>query len=240
MNMMHLNIENLTSLWQVAGEAFHAYSNKEGVCISHIKNKGWPNRIWTNHLLNGDMIGQLKITMQNKRELTLSYFNEDKNNELLRTNTHFKHKSLQYGMSLPLVNSFDTKKAIEFRKVEERESAALWCESFHKSFSYDIGLETVIKTKDKIRYYLLYHEDILLGTVVLFITGKVAGIHSLGILPDQRKKGFATEIMHHLLNKCLTEQLEIATLQASQAAKEMYLKIGFSLDFFMENYILND
>lgn len=61
-------------------------------------------------------------------------------------------------------------------------------------------------------------------------------MHSLGIIPQKRKQGFATEIMRHTLNKAIDQNLSLATLQASEMAKEMYLKLGFSLDFLMKNY----
>ena len=72
----------------------------------------------------------------------------------------------------------------------------------------------------------------------MYTTGKTLGVHALGIDPDQRKQGYATEIMHHVLNKGIDQGASTATLQASEMAKNMYLKMGFTHDFLMENYQL--
>ena len=39
------------------------------------------------------------------------------------------------------------------------------------------------------------------------VTNQAAGINSLGIIPQKRKQGFATEIMYHILNKSIDQNL---------------------------------
>lgn len=53
-----------------------------------------------------------------------------------------------------------------------------------------------------------------------------------------RGNGYATQIMHHLLNKGLEQGCNLATLQASKMAKSMYEKMGFTTEFKMRNYKL--
>ena len=59
-----------------------------------------------------------------------------------------------------------------------------------------------------------------------------------GIIPSQRKKGYGKEVMYNVLNLLIDNNYDLATLQASEMAKNMYSKMGFSLDFIMENYKL--
>ena len=87
-------------------------------------------------------------------------------------------------------------------------------------------------------YYLIMNEETLVGTIVLLGTNATIGIHSLGIIPSQRKKGYGKEIMHTVLNRAIDETYDMATLQASEMARNMYANMGFSLDFIMENYTL--
>ncbi|MFV0467565.1 MAG: GNAT family N-acetyltransferase [Dysgonomonas sp.] len=238
MNKIKLNINNLTRLWKMAGETFENYFEDEAIFWSQIKNSEWPNRVWTNKPLTEETILKIKSRMRIESGLTFSYFSEIKKRNLLMNDNDFKFKSLQSGMSLPLTNKFSTQKQIDFKEVTGKTDAKLWSESFYEAFNYNISTETVLRTKNDIQYFLSYHESELVGTIVLFVTEKVAGIHSLGILPAKRKQGLATDIMHAILNTAIDQDLTLATLQASEMAKEMYLKMGFSFDFLMENFQL--
>lgn len=234
-----LNIDNLTTLWQVASSYIKSNFNDEYFECAFIKNAEWPNRVWAKKTLSIENLERTKEKLGSiYKNLTFSHFYVANENASLRNNQNLKPKSVQYGMSLSLTKKFKTQRNIEFKKVETKEDAQLWSDSFYKSFCYRISSETIIRTIDKIPFYLVYFQKELIGTIILFVTDKTAGIHSLGIIPEKRKQGFATEIMHHILNKSIDQNLSLATLQASKMAKEMYLKMGFSIDFLMENYQL--
>lgn len=235
MKNTRLNIDNLTSLWTLAGQNFEGFTEHVDYSLSAIENSEWPNKIWTNQALTPKSISAIKKNMDN---LVFSFFNEQKEPNSLIKNADFKLKFCQYGMSLSLIKRFRTEKKLKFIRVHEETNAQLWSTSFSKAFGYSISIETILKTNEDIQYYLIYHQENLVGTIVLFITNKVAGIHCLGILPSQRKKGFATEIMHHVMNMIIDQDCNLAVLQASEMAKNIYLKMGFSIDFLMENYIL--
>jgi predicted acetyltransferase len=85
---------------------------------------------------------------------------------------------------------------------------------------------------------LIYDYEDIVGTVICHQTQNTIGIHSLGILPNMRGKGYATEIMYNVLNKGLEQGCNLATLQASKMAKSMYEKMGFTTEFIMRNYKL--
>ncbi|WP_047789590.1 GNAT family N-acetyltransferase [Tenacibaculum mesophilum] len=170
---------------------------------------------------------------------TFSLFTLSSQENNMELDAKIQLKSTQYGMSLELNEKFETQRQIDFKRVKNKEEAGIWSNTFFKAFNYEISTATILKTKETIPYYLVYFEQELVGTIILYTINTVAGLHSLGILPEKRKQGFATEIMRHTLNKAIDNNLSLATLQASEMAKEMYLKLGFSLDFLMENYILN-
>tara|TARA_R110000764_G_scaffold26964_3_gene64144 strand:+ start:167 stop:889 length:723 start_codon:yes stop_codon:yes gene_type:complete len=239
MNNYEPNINNLTALWKVVSSFFPNNFNDQYLECAYIEDSQWPNRIWAKKPLS---ISHFEETKENLggiyKKLTFSHFYVAKENSSFNNNQNFKPKSVQYGMSLSLNDKFKTLRNLEFKIVENENEAQTWSDSFYKAFCYDISLETIIKTKEKIPFYLVYFEKELIGTVILFVTNQAAGIHSLGIIPQKRKQGFATEIMYHILNKSIDQNLSLATLQASEMAKEMYLKMGFSIDFLMENYQL--
>ncbi|MGG6231983.1 GNAT family N-acetyltransferase [Tenacibaculum sp. SDUM215027] len=231
------NINNLTSLWKTAAAPYQGYRKETSFESAYIENAQWPNRIWTNLSPSENQLKEVQQQMISKNNrFTFSYFtlpNQENNMEL---DGKIQLKSTQYGMSLELKEKFETQRNIDFKRVENKENAQLWSRSFQQAFGYEINSEIVLKTAENIPYYLVYFEQELIGTVILYTTNTIAGLHSLGIIPEKRKQGFATEIMRHTLNKAIDQNLSLATLQASEMAKEMYLKLGFSLDFLMKNY----
>ncbi|WP_420402060.1 GNAT family N-acetyltransferase [Flagellimonas sp.] len=238
MKKITTNIQNLTGLWKLAGEQFQGYKQEGQISRSFIPESEWPNKIWTEAPLTENLIALLKDTLEQHPELTFSYFNPDATNNPLLTQHNFELQFNQTGMSMPLKSKFSTQKKLDFKRVETAVQAALWSTAFMSAFGYDFGARTLEKTLDKVPYYLVYHNKELVGTIIVYKTGKIAGVHALGIIPEKRKQGYATEIMYNILNKAIEDGSERATLQASDMAKNMYLKMGFTVDFLMQNYKL--
>ena len=232
------NINNLTHLWALAGQAFQGFEEKLTYTIAKINNTEWPNRIWSTSTLSEESLKEIGLKMKEYPELTFSCFNEIQEDNSLETQHLFALKSLQYGMSLPLNGKNEIKRELECILVDDEAKALLWSTAFSEAFGYQIATNVVVKTCDDVRYFLIYDHGNIVGTVMLVITNNVAGIHSLGIIPAQRKKGYAWSIMQHVLNKAIDLNCDIATLQASEMAKNMYLKMGFTVDFLMQNYTL--
>ncbi|WP_281980177.1 GNAT family N-acetyltransferase [Tenacibaculum mesophilum] len=234
------NINNLTSLWKTAATPYQGYHKETSFESAYIQNAQWPNRIWTNLSPSKNQLKEVQQQMLGEGKLfTFSLFTLSSQENNMELDAKIKLKSTQYGMSLELKEKFETQRQIDFKRVKNKEEAGIWSNAFFKAFNYEISTATILKTKETIPYYLVYFEQELVGTIILYTTNTIAGLHSLGIIPEKRKQGFATEIMRHTLNKAIDQNLSLATLQASEMAKEMYLKLGFSLDFLMENYILN-
>ena len=233
-----LNINNLHALWKEAGIPFNGYSEKGKMYQSKITGSEWPNKIWTLPDVCDDSIERIKVQMKTDSSLTFSHFSSHVSvtNELVKQGFH--QKSVQYGMSLELKNNFKPSKELQLKKAETVNEISLWCKAFKQAFNYSISEPTLEKTKNTIPYFLVYDNKDLVGTIILYITGNTAGVHSLGIIPEMRKKGYATEIMYRVLNRSIKENAKTATLQASEMAKNMYLGMGFSTDFIMHNYQL--
>jgi len=82
----------------------------------------------------------------------------------------------------------------------------------------------------------LHYNSQPVGTVILYFTGKVVGIHSLGVLPKMRGNGIARKTMELLINLASKQGMKQACLQASDSANPMYKKLGFREQFKMLNY----
>lgn len=231
MNTIEENTHNLTSLWKLASQSFNQFMENENYCKSVIKYAEWPNKIWLKSDLTDRKLNEIKAELNSNSNLVFSFFNID-NTKSIPLNL----KSVQYGMSLNLTEKFKISEEIILKKVETLKSAELWESTYYKSVKYKINAKIITSIKDKIDFFIAYHNNQVIGTIVTYKTGKTIGIHSLSVLPIHRKKGYATEIMVHILNQSLSENLSLVTLQASKMAKKMYEKIGFVTEFTMENY----
>ncbi|MGB2129036.1 MAG: GNAT family N-acetyltransferase [Flavicella sp.] len=234
MNPTKKNIYNVTTLWKTSGETFAGYSADIDFELSYIKNSEWPNKLWVKPAFTTPNFKTISNEMRSNPDLTFSYFRKkvekplDENSLIL--------KSTLYGMNLPLQNKFSVGKTVTLKRVENLDMALAWSEAFYSAFRYRITPNTIEKTKKYFAFYGAYEGEKIIGTVLLFITDKTAGIHSLGIVHSERKKGHATAIMKLILNKALDLNCNLASLQSSKMGKNIYLSMGFQIDFLMDNY----
>lgn len=240
MDFIQSNILNLTHLWKTVAETFNAYSGDETLGYCYTEDFEWPNKVWLKSNPNEAALKDVyELMVKSQSKLTFSFFDldiEGKNETIERAG--FDEKSVQYGMSLELKDTFKTHKVLKFELVTEPEAARIWSNTFHSSFGYYINEETLKRTFERVNYFLIYDNNTLVGTVIKHDTSSTIGIHSLGIIPEMRGRGYATEIMHHILNESIEKGLKLVTLQASLMAKSMYEKMGFKTQFIMRNYKL--
>jgi len=240
MTNLKSNILNLTSLWKSATQPFNTYNEDEHIGYCFIPNSQWPNKIWLKSEHNVDTLNEIKLLLKSELDnLTFSYFdlNSSKKNIIFEYQG-FEETSLQYGMCLTLKEKIKVSKQLMFQLVTNTDYSKKWSYSFQEAFGYHISEETINKTFHNINYYLIYDQEQIIGTVISHQTKSTIGIHSLGIIPNMRGKGYATQIMYHLINKGIEQGCNLATLQASKMAKSMYEKMGFTTEFIMRNYKL--
>lgn len=237
MNNIDRNIHNLTSLWREAGALFESHFSNDTHSSVRINNAEWPNKIWTNTPASIQALNNIQSKMRKHNNLTFSHFNKDNIvHETLIEN--FELKFTQQGMSLKLAHGIESKRILTLIKVENLNDANIWSDTFQSAFKYRLDSQIVLKLMQKANFFLVYEATNLVGCVLLYYTGNTLGINCLGILPKMRKQGYAFDIMCQLINKAFVENIELITLQASDMAKNMYSKLGFTSDFVMENYQL--
>jgi GNAT superfamily N-acetyltransferase len=127
---------------------------------------------------------------------------------------------------------------ISLRKVGGQEEISSWCRAFKASFGYAIDESTLERTHPFIPYYSLLFNGHVGGTLMLYVTGDILGVHSLGVIPQLRGKGIARHAMHSTLNLAAELGAKAVTLQASEMALPLYEQLGFLKQFAMKNYIL--
>ncbi|WP_421976013.1 GNAT family N-acetyltransferase [Roseivirga seohaensis] len=237
MDLKKQNLYNLMSLWRLVGQKAGRYDSMKSFEISEVNNSQWPNKIWFNEDATWDII--LNVANQyDLKKLTLSVWGNlvETIDQVLLTDD-IQLSSTQYGMSMPLASFQKSENLVELVQVADTLSAQLWSETFEKSFAYLIHKDTIMKTMNEVNYFLGYSEGIPVGTAVLFIDEyRTAGIHSMGVIPEMRRKGFAEDILTQTLAIAHENEAKTATLQASDKGKPLYLKMGFNEDFIIKNF----
>ena len=236
MDLNRENISNLTSLWSLAGQADGQYYNSEDYAISSVAESQWPNKLWF-HKSPTEKLLQEALTEYNCDGITIPLWQPDVPEEILELNG-FTLKNELTGMSIGLNDIHDQSPRLDFLKVTDAWSAALWSSLFLQAFGYWIKPSTVVLTMDRVDYLIGNHGAQSIGTAVLYRdAAKIAGIHSIGVVPDHRRKGYAADLLNHSLYLAKQQGASHATLQASSMAKELYLKTGFQEDFLLKNFV---
>ncbi len=230
------NIKNLTSLWSLAGKANGRFYSNENYAISTVAKSGWPNRIWFHSPPTKKML-QKVINSNDMADITIPIWKNMAQEKLF--NSHdFYIKSELSAMSIQLKDATFKVSGLNFEKVTNASSAALWSQLFLKAFGYSIDPKTVELTMEQVEYFIGNHRSQAIGTAVLYRdTPNTAGIHSIGVVPQHRRKGYAADLLNHVLYLAKQQGAKYATLQASSMAKGLYLKTGFQEDFLIQNFV---
>ncbi|MEQ9230741.1 MAG: GNAT family N-acetyltransferase, partial [Cyclobacteriaceae bacterium] len=123
-------------------------------------------------------------------------------------------------------------------RVHDTRTATLWAKLFHSAFGYQIHASVVEATMHAVDYFIGSSQGGYVGTAALYLTGDtIAGIHSMGVIPEQRRKGYAEDFLLQVMHAAKNMGADYATLQASEMGKGLYLKTGFQEDFLLRNFI---
>lgn len=241
MDIIKSNIENLTSLWRLAGTKANAFHHEKEFSYVPISYSEWPNRLWFHDQITQTNLEPARdILSQSPIDLKITCWDVlQPNASDLLENSGFIESSEQIGMSMKLNERYNSENRIILQRVEDKDNAILWSKLFQRAFSYQISPALVLLSCTDIDYFIAYHKNQYVGTCILYSNASdIVGIHSLGIIPEMRRKGYAEEIMRQVLNQSIEDGFKYTTLQASAMARPMYEKLGFAKNFIMKNYQL--
>jgi len=238
--IIQANIENLTSLWKLVSLKCGSYTSTSNYNLAEINNSEWPNRLWFDNAIDEKAVSTIKETLiQKSVSITIPVWNLNfSNSDKYLENQGFKIKFSQIGMSLKPQETFEIDNELKLIRVTTLEEAKLWSKLFSKSFGYTISFKTLETTLHEIEYYIVIFKNTPVGTAILYKTASILGVHSVGIIPEMRKKGYAEQVMKFIINMAVESTIEYITLQASDMGKHLYLKLGFKEQFIIKNYVL--
>jgi len=145
----------------------------------------------------------------------------------------FKLQENLYGMYLILKNYRPkTLKRLDIINVQTVDELKKFCSI---SFDNPKVFETIyskipskaLEKETVYRIFLGFKNKKAVTTGILAFHANVAGIYFIVTLPEERKKGYATEMMYYLLNQAKMAKYNIAILQSTEAGLKLYNEMGF-------------
>lgn len=153
---------------------------------------------------------------------------------LLKEGFAFKEKNV--GMYLDLTKDLETSNsALDFKKVDSPSSIKHFAdiivsiggsEDAFKHIYAKIPL-SAYRENNPLEMYVGYLNGSPTVTGILVTHADVAGIYYVATTPNERKKGFGSDMMNHLLNAAKKKGYTLATLQASSEGLSLYERLGF-------------
>jgi GNAT superfamily N-acetyltransferase len=252
-SFMHIdsaNLNNLTQLWQRYG----AQSLYEDDQTQLRKNISWPNRVWAD-MARSVSARSLEQSAKNAPDDSLfalwPAMTEDGSaapqvtvDTLVRQSSDWQPAvqhtamALQLDKQLPDNTQTAARYPIQIKRLSDDTDIAAWVATGSKAFGYTIDANVIVpllKCED-IQLLLAYNEDSQpVATGLLFKTGDVVGIHQIGVPADHQGKGYATQMMRFLIQRAEKWQADYVVLQATEAGRLVYQKLGF-VDQFLITY----
>lgn len=124
------------------------------------------------------------------------------------------------------------------KRITSHRDIENWIKIISLSFGYLIDysvIKQLINDKD-IQILLGIYNNQPVASALLYKTGKVMGIHQVGVDPTFQGKGLALSLMKELIRFTINSQSKYIVLQASKAGKPLYDKLGFTTSFSIRSY----
>ncbi len=161
----------------------------------------------------------------------------------------FVSKEYDYGMYLDLEKyTPNISSELKIKQIssanELKEFDNIHVQSFGNPNAFEIIFSKIpsfsYQDKSPFRFYTGYFEGKPVTTGVLVFHADVVGIYYIVTLPNERRKGYATDMMHYLLTTARKENQKTAVLQASEEGKKVYAKMGFNECCVFQEFVLNN
>lgn len=229
------NIDNLTGLWRAMGTR-----SDSGITGLHA-SAGWPNRWWFDWgeepaAPGDDLLAQLPS------EATVPVWAADERNDPLQqalAGNGLAVRLEQRAMHLNLDSWADASPGeLQLSRVASLPQVDSWTDVCSRAFGYqiDVAVTQRIAKDPAVRLLQARLEESVVATALLYKTGRVIGVHQVGVPPQYRGRGIAGDLMRAILTACRDWQARFVTLQASAAGEGLYRKLGFESRFRIDSY----
>lgn len=151
-------------------------------------------------------------------------------------NYGFLPKEYDYGMYLPLEKYTSKKKqTLAIKRVETTKDLETFFHIYEQISGSREAYDTIFSKIPASSYaspapysfYLGYNDQKPVVSGVSVISDQSIGIYYIMTIPEERRKGWATQMMEFILQKALDEKMQFAFLQASTQGRHVYSQMGF-------------
>lgn len=238
MDVLQANMRNLTKLWETGGERSGRVRRQERYTMSVVVGADWPNKLWFHERISEPDWRQALDEVITYQLTVLIWGSDVGYHASLLEQSGLTEKTPLTGMSLELARFHPEVQAkVHLERVRTARQAELWANLFAEAFGYRLGVPTILFTQDVVDYYIGFAGSQPFGTAVLYQEeAAVVGIHSMGVIPHQRRKGYARALLNMVLAEARERKAELVTLQASAMGKGLYEQLGFKPDFLIHQF----
>lgn len=92
----------------------------------------------------------------------------------------------------------------------------------------DPGLLAEVPVGIELKIYGLIHQHTLVSTTLVFKQGQIAGLYFIATKKEYQNKGFASALIHFILNELVDDGIDDVVLHANNLATGLYEKLGFT------------
>ncbi|PST83413.1 hypothetical protein C7T94_12665 [Pedobacter yulinensis] len=240
-DLINASIANLTTLWKAAAAPQQGYfpGNDFDYCL--VPGSDWPNKLWFSENIQTGTLERARIVcLSLAANMTVPVWQTAATPTQMFADAGFRLRFEQIGMSMQPDHRPQSKTQLRFERATTPAQFTAWTAIYPQAFGYGINHSVLEGAFRTIGFYLAFCGEVPVGTAMVCQTGKIFGVHGVGIVPDMRRRGFAAEIMEFLLDLAFESRAELVTLQASAMGRELYTKLGFQEDFILRTYSLQD
>jgi ribosomal protein S18 acetylase RimI-like enzyme len=121
--------------------------------------------------------------------------------------------------------------SVTIKKVETISELTSWFKIAEKNLfhgkSFQREYYNLLKV-DGLLFYMVFFNQIPVGTVLVHTTGKTAGCYMVSVLEEYRNKGIAHAFMQKVIKQLFENKTEYIVLQANVESVKLYKKLGFN------------
>ncbi len=177
------------------------------------------------------------LTRNRKPCFYLDTYNNDENNISILNNAGYKCVDNEAWLIFPIDKKREKRETalipIEVSRDHELTDFCSVCsECFGEQYSIAIEREySRFQVHKKVSHFVFAKDNVVVGIGSLYSYGEYVFIHNVGVKEQYRRKGFANDLMQHLINEAFRIGSDNAKLilqcDGGGFIEEMYLKLGF-------------
>jgi GNAT superfamily N-acetyltransferase len=236
MHVDDANITNLKSLWQKYGSKAVTGVAQPALYV----NARWPYRCWFEW---GDIAATAALLETLPASTVVPLWGEahqDLASLLLQQGWACEFE--QTAMWLPVQNAhgrgLPVRAGFDVVRVKTQSDVCDWVDIGSDAFGYAIDPAVILPLLNDQDIQILLgrqHRQPVAGAL-LYKTGDVIGVHQVAVKKAFQGQGIAGHLMKVLIEACAQWQAKNIVLQASQAGRPLYERLGFCAQFVIKNY----